>query len=67
MRQSVVDGVKICSVPCREVADALTDILPQSRFVEKLYRRDRGLAENMRQSLKDFLSGIRDCYNFAVQ
>ena len=45
------------------VADALTDILPQSRFVEKLYRRDRGLAENMRQSLKDFLSGIREYFS----
>ena len=41
------------------VADAMTDILPDSHFMETLYNRNATLAEKLIGKLKDFIAKVR--------
>ncbi|MCQ2316332.1 MAG: DNA cytosine methyltransferase [Bacteroidales bacterium] len=41
------------------VAEAMTDVLPESRFMDTLLRKDASLAQKLVNALKDFISRIQ--------
>lgn len=46
------------------VAEAMTDILPQSRFVQQLAQKNRNLFQKLLDHLKEFIQKIKDHFAF---
>lgn len=49
------------------VAEALTDILPDSGFAETLAEQHRGIFEKLLEKIRDFLGRMRDYFNQLVE
>ena len=58
-RQALGQEVSYDEASREVVADAMTDILPDSHFMETLYNRNATLAEKLIGKLKDFIAKVR--------
>lgn len=58
-RQALGQEISYDEASREVVADAMTDILPDSHFMETLYNRNATLAEKLIGKLKDFIAKVR--------
>lgn len=58
-RQALGQEISYDEASREVVADAMTDILPDSHFMETLYSRNATLAEKLIGKLKDFIAKVR--------
>ena len=58
-RQALGQEISYDDASREVVADAMTDILPDSHFMETLYNRNATLAEKLIGKLKDFIAKVR--------
>lgn len=58
-RQALGQDISYDEASREVVADAMTDILPDSHFMETLYNRNATLAEKLIGKLKDFIAKVR--------
>ena len=58
-RQALGQKISYDEASREVVADAMTDILPDSHFMETLYNRNATLAEKLIGKLKDFIAKVR--------
>ena len=48
------------------VAEAMTDVLPESKFMQSLYEKDPSLANKLKDALKKFIARVKGYYNDLV-